>query len=50
MAKATGHPNDRLISSKDVEGTEIYRPGRRNIGLPYERHGAAADGCSRVQR
>jgi PRC-barrel domain protein len=32
MAKATTHPNHQLISSEDVEGTEVYGPDRRNIG------------------
>ena len=26
MAKATAHPNHQLISSEDVEGTEVYGP------------------------
>jgi hypothetical protein len=32
MAKATTHPNHQLISSEDVEGTEVYGPDRKNIG------------------
>jgi hypothetical protein len=32
MAKATTHPNHQLISSEDVEGTEVYGPDRENIG------------------
>jgi hypothetical protein len=32
MAKATTHPNHQLISSEDVEGTEVYVPNRENIG------------------
>ena len=27
MAKATAHPDHRLISSEDVEGTEVYGAG-----------------------
>jgi PRC-barrel domain len=32
MATATAHPNHRLISSEDVEGTEVYGPDRSNLG------------------
>lgn len=32
MAKATTHPSHQLISSEDVEGTEVYGPDRSNIG------------------
>jgi hypothetical protein len=32
MAKATTHPNHQLISSEDVEGTEVYGPDHKNIG------------------
>jgi hypothetical protein len=32
MAKATAHPNHRLISSEDVHGTEVYGPGDEAVG------------------
>jgi PRC-barrel domain protein len=32
MAKATVHPNHKLISSEDVEGTNVYSAGGKNIG------------------
>ena len=32
MASATQHPNHQLISSEDVEGTEVYDSGGKNIG------------------
>jgi hypothetical protein len=32
MAKATAHPDRRLISSEDVEGTEVYGMGDEVIG------------------
>jgi hypothetical protein len=32
MARATAHPNHQLISSGDVEGTEVYSPGGENVG------------------
>jgi sporulation protein YlmC with PRC-barrel domain len=32
MASATQHPNHRLISSEDVEGTEVYDASGKNIG------------------
>ena len=32
MAKATAHPDRRLISSEDVEGTEVYGSGDEVIG------------------
>jgi hypothetical protein len=32
MAQATTHPNHQLISSEDVEGTEVYDAGGNNIG------------------
>jgi len=32
MASATQHPNHQLISSEDVEGTEIYEAGGKHIG------------------
>ena len=32
MASATQHPNHQLISSEDVEGTEVYDPAGKNIG------------------
>ena len=32
VAKATAHPDRRLISSEDVQGTEVYGPGDKAIG------------------
>ena len=32
MAKATVHPNHQLISSEDVENTNVYGPDAKNIG------------------
>ena len=32
MAKATAHPDRRLISSEDVEGTEVYGFGDEVVG------------------
>ena len=32
MAKATAHPDHRLISSEDVEGTEVYGAGEEVVG------------------
>ena len=32
MAKATAHPDRRLISSEDVQGTEVYGAGDKAIG------------------
>ena len=32
MAKATAHPDRSLISSEDVEGTEVYGAGDEAIG------------------
>ena len=32
MAKATAHPDRRLISSEDVEGTNVYGVGDKAIG------------------
>ena len=32
MATATAHPNHQLISSEDVEGTNVYGPGDASIG------------------
>jgi hypothetical protein len=32
VAKATAHPDRRLISSEDVQGTEVYGPGDKSIG------------------
>ena len=32
MASATQHPNHNLISSEDVEGTEVYDAAGTNIG------------------
>ena len=32
MATATQHPNHQLISSEDVEGTEVYDQSGKNIG------------------
>jgi hypothetical protein len=32
MATATIHPNHQLISSEDVEGTNVYGPGDAKVG------------------
>ena len=32
MASSTAHPNHQLISSEDVEGTEVYGVGDENVG------------------
>jgi hypothetical protein len=32
MAKATAHPDHRLISSEDVQGTNVYGAGDKSIG------------------
>lgn len=32
MATATAHPNHQLISSEDVEGTEVYGLGSEKVG------------------
>jgi hypothetical protein len=32
MAKATAHPDMRLISSEDVQGTNVYGAGNEAIG------------------
>src|SRR4029450_9976863 len=32
MASATQHPNHQLISSEDVEGTEVYDMAGKHIG------------------
>jgi hypothetical protein len=32
VAKATAHPDRRLISSEDVQGTEVYGAGDKAIG------------------
>jgi hypothetical protein len=32
MADVTVHPNHKLISSEDVEGTKVYSPDRDEIG------------------
>jgi PRC-barrel domain len=32
IAKATAHPDRRLISSEDVQGTEVYGAGDKTIG------------------
>ena len=32
MANSTAHPNHQLISSEDVEGTEVYGAGDENVG------------------
>jgi hypothetical protein len=32
MAKATAHPDRRLISSEDVQGTEVYGAGDESVG------------------
>ena len=41
VAKATAHPDRRLISSEDVQGTEVYGAGDKAIGeidhLPIEK-------------
>ena len=32
MTQATAHPNHRLISSEDVQGTDVYGIGEEAIG------------------
>ena len=32
MARATAHPNHQLISSNDVQGTEVYGAEGNNVG------------------
>jgi hypothetical protein len=32
VAKATAHPDRRLISSEDVQGTNVYGVGDKSIG------------------
>ena len=32
MASVTQHPNHQLISSEDVEGTNVYDAGGKKIG------------------
>jgi len=32
MAKATAHPNHQMISSEDVEGTQVYDAASKHIG------------------
>ena len=32
MASATQHPNRQLISSEDVEGTNVYGAGEAKVG------------------
>jgi len=32
MARSTAHPNHQLISSNDVQGTEVYGAGDKNVG------------------
>lgn len=32
MARATAHPDHRLISSEDVHGTSVYGPGETQVG------------------
>jgi PRC-barrel domain len=32
MARATAHPDHRCISSEDIQGTEVYGAGGKNIG------------------
>ena len=32
MARATAHPNHQFISSEDVNGTEVYGMGGKNVG------------------
>ena len=44
MARATAHPDRRLISSEDVQGTDVYGIGDEAIGqidhllLPNRNH------------
>ena len=32
MARSTAHPNQQLISSEDVQGTEVYGTGDEKVG------------------
>ena len=32
MARATAHPDHHCISSEDIQGTEVYGAGAKNIG------------------
>jgi hypothetical protein len=32
MASSTAHPNHQLISSEDVQGTEVYGTGDEKVG------------------
>ena len=32
MARATAHPDHQCISSEDIQGTEVYGAGGKNIG------------------
>ena len=32
MARATAHPNRQWISSEDIQGTEVYGQGDKNVG------------------
>jgi hypothetical protein len=32
MAKATAHPDHQLVSSEDVQGTEVYGVGDEVVG------------------
>lgn len=32
MARATAHPNHQLVSSNDVQGTEVYGVGDKHVG------------------
>ena len=32
MARATAHPNRQWISSGDIQGTEVYGQGDKNVG------------------
>ena len=32
MARSTAHPNHKLISSNDVQGTEVYGAGDKHVG------------------
>jgi hypothetical protein len=55
MAKVTAHPDRRLISSEDVEGTEAYGAGDEVVGeidhlLIEKITGRVAYAVSRCQR
>jgi hypothetical protein len=32
MARATAHPNRQWLSSEDIQGTEVYGQGDKNVG------------------